>query len=55
MIDFQLYFSCMAQNKQKYWMFAVFTLNIIEAGQKKQNMVMKTYKELFGICIKSKK
>ena len=41
-------------------MFAVFTWTNTAARQKKiknkkQNMVMKTYKELLGTCIKSKK
>ena len=41
------------KNIQKYWMFALFTLNTM--GAKKQKMIIKTYKEPLGTCIKSKK
>ena len=34
-------------------MFAIFIWSTTEARKKNQNMVMKTYKELLGTCIKS--
>ena len=42
--------------KYSIWMFAVFTLNTMGARQtNKRWMIMTTYEELLGICIKSKK
>ena len=56
MIDFQLYFMWIYKNNHKYWMFAVpFTYLNCHSNQTKENMVMKTCKELLGTCIKSKK
>ena len=54
MVDLRLYFSWISENIQKYWMLVVFTWNTIAARQKKIKVV-KTYKELLGDCIKSKK
>ena len=55
MVDLRLYFSWISENIQKYWMLVVFTWNTIAARQKKKKKVVKTYKELLGDCIKSKK
>ena len=53
MFDFQVYFIWISKNYYQYWV--LFTWTTAAARQKKQSMVMKTYKELLGTCIKSKK